>query len=1534
MTTTWTGAGTSERRRNRIVGALAGLLALAGVSPAALAIHFQNIQLLCDSNPAWSCADIAPPPPAGPDPQMLIPDDGQCGFAEWVDNSTGNTQLSTVPGECPPGFADQTDVAVFPPGEVYLFDQPGPPSADGLPAIVPVAPGSGPFKIFGQESTLRLDIINNPGLDARFLFNPLGAVAELFNLFLESFRVPPSGGTIFNQGHLLVSDSTIRDGFTFGHGGGIFSDTGSSLDVHDSHLLNNQCAGSGCGVAGGGDTLIKGSLFQGNGNFAPGEDEGGGGLWLFGDDTALTATIAESEFIGNVHAKGAGFWVFAAGLADVDFQITVTDTQTGRTGQANNGIRGGGIYVEGGTVTLDGSSIVGNDAAQSGGGIQVDGGMLTIANSTIAGNDGNNQGGGLFLAGSAQVSLSNVTIGDNVAASGGGLQVSGATIALVNSLIQNGPGECAGTGVFNAIGNNLASDDSCTTLFGPDNLGININDLVADPADNGGPTLTQGLLTGVAGEQAINGGDQTTCDDDDIETDQRGFFIQEPPCDIGAFEVNALPPALDFGDAPDAGDGSTTGPSYPTLLAADGARHVTNNPFRANPLLGALVDNEADGQPETQARGDDLDTGPDSTPAGDNTDDEDGVTINGPLVRGQTTTNEIEIITSNESGLLNAWIDFNANGDWQELGEQVAVDEPVSPGSPLALSFPVPDGAVPGETLARFRLSTAGALGVTGAADDGEVEDHLVEIVDPPNVVTISVNNTPFAENGGTATVRLDFARPLEADTTVSLLYTGEAQLGVDYDTGISPSGSILVPAGLDNASFDLTGLDDNIFEEAEFLTVVVAGATGNVIVGAQNEAQASITDDEARPSVSLALADNPFAENGGNATLTANLSGLTDADVEVSLTYAGTALRNDDFNAPPSVTIPAGQTAASASLTGIDDDVFEDDEDFTVTIDAVASNNADIGNPASVTATVTDDENRPTVSLAAAAGAFGENGGSTTVTAELSGPSDEDVTVTLGFTGEAALGTDYNASAQMVTIPAGQPDAGITLTGIDDNVYEDDEDLVVTIGTITNADRGAPDAVTVTVVEDEPRPAVSLTRVGSPFPENGGAAQLTATLSGPADEPVTVTLAYGGTAGLGVDYGAPANIVVAAMTLSNAANINAINDGLAEGDETVVSSIAVVSANAVIGTPNTATSIIVDDDAGGGGNALVSLSASQPPSLAEDGGTARFIATLNGTATQDITITLGLAGTADRGSDYALPDASITIPAGTDTGDVTVTGVNDLLDEPDETIIATVDSVPDGVAVNANAASAQLTVTDDDQPLPSASISSAAATVVENGGSTTVTVTLSEPAGQTVTVTPALGGAATRDGDYSLSPPTLSIAAGATSASASLTALDDTAHEADEAILIGLGTLENARPGAPAATTVIVTDNDEPMGDEPALDTAAALADAEVGAGVQQLVILTFGVRNDTGQPAVVDQVTAPIQGTAPALALIDTARLYRDSSGDGAIQDGEPLVATLTGIDASTGPLVFTLAGGLPIDSSQTIRLALVISDEVSEE
>jgi hypothetical protein len=168
----------------------------------------------------------------------------------------------------------------------------------------------------------------------------------------------------------------------------------------------------------------------------------------------------------------------------------------------------------------------------------------------------------------------------------------------------------------------------------------------------------------------------------------------------------------DFGDAPSASQ-SGFASGYPTTLAQDGARH------RIGSLrLGANIDAEPDGTSSVDALSDDS-TG---------LDDEDGIQFVTPILASSTLSNRASVVvTASGVGKLDAWIDFNRDGDWNDPGEQIFVSTNVVSGRNL-LSFTVPTGANVGTSFARFRISTLGSLGPTGLAMDGEVEDYRVEL--------------------------------------------------------------------------------------------------------------------------------------------------------------------------------------------------------------------------------------------------------------------------------------------------------------------------------------------------------------------------------------------------------------------------------------------------------------------------------------------------------------------------------------------------------------------------------------------------------------------------------------------------------------------------------------------------------------------------------------------------------------------------------------------------------------------------------------
>ena len=101
-----------------------------------------------------------------------------------------------------------------------------------------------------------------------------------------------------------------------------------------------------------------------------------------------------------------------------------------------------------------------------------------------------------------------------------------------------------------------------------------------------------------------------------------------------------------------------------------------------------------------------------------------------------------------------------------------------------------------------------------------------------------------------------------------------------------------------------------------------------------------------------------------------------------------------------------------------------------------------------------------------------------------------------------------------------------------------------------------------------------------------------------------------------------------------------------------------------------------------------------------------------------------------------------------------------------------------------------------------------AAPAPAEGGAPVTVTATLDAPAptdGLTVTLT--TGGTATRDTDYTLSSSTITIAAGETAGTATLTVIDDAEADAGETIVLDAASTTPALTAAPL--TLTIEDND-----------------------------------------------------------------------------------------------------------------------------
>jgi large repetitive protein len=189
---------------------------------------------------------------------------------------------------------------------------------------------------------------------------------------------------------------------------------------------------------------------------------------------------------------------------------------------------------------------------------------------------------------------------------------------------------------------------------------------------------------------------------------------------------------------------------------------------------------------------------------------------------------------------------------------------------------------------------------------------------------------------------------------------------------------------------------------------------------------------------------------------------------------------------------------------------------------------------------------------------------------------------------------------------------------------------------------------------------------------------------------------------------------------------------------------------------------------------------------------------------------TVGGTATAGAGADYTIPASPLVIPAGQGSGAITITVNGDGLDELDETVIVTM-----GTPVNATPGATTVhtaTIVDDDAA-PTVAFTVAAQSNLESVSPVTATVQLSAASGQAVTVPYTVDAASTATGggtDYSLGTASpLSIAAGTTTATISLSVIGDGVVEPDETVLLVLGGPTNATLGAIPNQTITIQNDD-----------------------------------------------------------------------------------------------------------------------------
>lgn len=481
----------------------------------------------------------------------------------------------------------------------------------------------------------------------------------------------------------------------------------------------------------------------------------------------------------------------------------------------------------------------------------------------------------------------------------------------------------------------------------------------------------------------------------------------------------------------------------------------------------------------------------------------------------------------------------------------------------------------------------------------------------------------------------------LTRDVTVTIAYGGTATANVDY-TAITTA---VIPAGSLAVTVPLAPIDDQLIEGSEVITASIVANPTVYRIAVPAIAPLILTDDEPTLAITASVpdAEEPGTDGEFTVSFEAPATPLPYA-VVVPVVFTGTAVRGTDFNCAPFVLIPAGDTSATLSIVVADDTIAENDETVIATI---APGAGYLVTTAAATLTIADNEPTVTVTKVDDAPEDGSSAGTFRISYP-DPPLSQNVVVGFALSGSAVITTDYTATATtQITIPSGSSEVDVEITGVADAFGNSPDRQVIltllpaTTGAANGYHLGTTTSETMTITDDEP--AVSVSVVPGTIAEGANAVVFTITRAPVTASALAVTYSLTGTA-TGGDYNANpgSSVTLPASGATATVSLNVTNDGISEGDETVILTITrtATSPYRIDPTAGSATKTIADQDL-----SVSSIGSTTPSGTYHLGDSIDVRVVFSGAVTVTGTPLLQLeTGSVDRSATYVSGSGSATL--------------------------------------------------------------------------------------------------------------------------------------------------------------------------------------------------------------------------------------------------------------------------------------------------
>ena len=621
----------------------------------------------------------------------------------------------------------------------------------------------------------------------------------------------------------------------------------------------------------------------------------------------------------------------------------------------------------------------------------------------------------------------------------------------------------------------------------------------------------------------------------------------------------------------------------------------------------------------------------------------------------------------------------------------------------------------------------ANEITVTVTAEDGETTRTYTVTVTRQAVApafTVTMAPETIAEGGSARlAVAITNGVTFAEDQTVTLTASGTAS-AADYT--LDPA-LLTLRAGATEVSATLTAARDDAEEGAE--SVTVTASHGGVAIGAATVTITSVSRDATLSALSLSGIDIGTFSSGRTAYTASVGAAITSTTVTAAATHP-----------EASVSIRPG---AAVSLA-------EGANEITVTVTA-----EDGETTRTYTVTVTRQAVAPAFTVTAAPGTIAEGGSATLAVAITNGVTFvEDQTVTLTASGTASA-ADYTLDPALLTLRAGTTEVSATLTALDDREEEEAETVVVsavhdgtTVGTatVTIAANEAP------LSNDATLSALSLSGIDietfssdrTAYTASVGAATTSTTVTAAATHPgASVSIRPG-----------------AAVSLAEGANEITVTVTAEDGETTRTYTVTVTVTR--------------------GDLPVVSVAAVASP--VPEGERAEFTVSRTGPTREALVVPVRWA----RSDREEIHEGTMPFQAGVSSKTPYFQKRDDRVVRDDLAVTLTLVE-GDGYTVDPDAGSAEVVVEDDDEA--SFAVLASPGEIAEGESATVrVGVTGGVTFGEDQTIEFDFGGStATQGADFTVSPEPLTLRAGASSATAELTAVADGEPEGAETVTVAV---------------------------------------------------------------------------------------------------------------------------------------------------